>query len=168
MCLIFKCIVGAKVAQSIVSRDRDSCPHPIKWQIYDSSCGRQQWFCIVVLSKVATSTIHIRISIFKRIFHESSVNGETLNPQESHTSGSIHRILKIVEHELFYCFGGNCLGQHKNFNTKGLGSWSRPSQNQKNCLINHKNQPTKGPSLAKSYWDRRVKWNGQFNTIELM
>ena len=45
MCLIFKCIVGERVAKSSISRDRDSrllLTLKFQWQVYDSRCNRQQ------------------------------------------------------------------------------------------------------------------------------
>ena len=57
----------------------------------------------------------------QKCLSESSANGETLKPQESHTSCQFIENCQASTF-FFFCFGGDCLGQHKKFNTKGFGS----------------------------------------------
>ena len=59
----------------------------------------------------------------QKCLSESSANGETLKPQESHTSCQfIENCQASTFFSFLFCFGGDCLGQHKKFNTKGFGS----------------------------------------------
>ena len=55
-------IIRAKVAWSMISRDRKNwTPSNSRWQVYDVRCSKQQWSCVVVMSWVASNTIHNRV-----------------------------------------------------------------------------------------------------------